>query len=290
MIALNCGTCPICSGTESSPFLRRGRQLLICHSCRHVFWEQFPSVQELGAYYASSYTQHHSQEAIQSAARNYYRSHLEELLTIAGRRASDTAVLDYGCSIPVLLAEAQALGFRDALGVDYAEESKAWGSKRGVSVISPGELAAIHDESIDIARFSHTLEHSIDPCAVLKSVVTKLRPGGLIYITQPNFPVFRCAPLDRDLSDTVYPEHLHFFSPLSLAELVRRCGLSIRRLLSVQNEDAVVAKYRGALDLDYAKLRLAEYATAGDGYFSELCNYPYYAGENSVLYALRPGA
>lgn len=36
--------------------------------------------------------------------------------------------------------------------------------------------------------------------------------------------------------------------------------------------------YGDALDPDYTRVRLSEYATAGDRYFPELCNYPYYAG------------
>jgi hypothetical protein len=122
--------------------------------------------------------------------------------------------------------------------------------------------------------------------AVLRSLTPKVRSGGLIYITQPNFPVFRPRRSNHDLLDTVYPEHLHFFSALSLIEMVSRLSLCVIRFFSHQKEAEVVSKYREMIDLDYARERLAAYASRGDVNFPDYANYPYYAGENSVLHAL----
>jgi len=126
----------------------------------------------------------------------------------------------------------------------------------------------------------------VSPLDVLRSLIPKVRRGGLIYVTQPNFPVFRPQRSDHDLLDTVYPEHLHFFSALSLIEMVSRLNLFVIRFFSHQKDAEVVAKYREAMDLDYARERLAAYASKGDAAFPDYSNYPYYAGENSVLHAL----
>ncbi len=283
--------CPICQCLETTDFYPKdGRMLLICRNCRHVWWRNIPSDEELARYYLAQYTQHHSQETIQNDAREYYRNHLAELLSIVGKRPEETCILDYGCSIPVLPHEAVKLSFRGVVGIDYATESKECGREWGVNILLPSELGAVPDAYFDIARFSHTIEHSTDPAAVLRRVLPKMRPRGLIYITQPNFPVFRFAPSDRDLKDTVYPEHLHFFSPLSLAELARRLKLEIVKLFSHQNEAEVIRKYESSLDIEYAGGRLREYASKGDPAFPVYANYPYYVGENSVLHARVPGA
>ncbi len=284
-------SCPICQSFENTEFYQKeGRTLLICRNCRHVWWRNLPSEEETSRYYLEQYTSGHGQETIQNDNREYYRNHLAELLSIIHKPAEETCILDYGCSIPILPHEAVKLSFRGVVGVDYAAESKEFGREWGVTVLSPSELTAVPDRYFDIARFSHTIEHSIDPAALLQSVLPKMRPGGLIYITQPNFPVFRFAPSGKDLKDTVYPEHLHFFSPLSLAELTRRLGLSVTKLFSHQNEAEVIRQCEGALDIDYARDRLKEYASKGDAVFPTYANYPYYAGENSVLHARVPGA
>jgi hypothetical protein len=239
----------------------------------------------LTPYYRDHYTGLHAQHDLQQQAVKYYRNHLQELLSAVSRLPAETSLLDYGCSIPVLGRQANELSFREVYGVDWAEEARTLGRDWGVSVLSPNEVRTIPDRSIDIARFSHTIEHSIDPCGLIRQVLPKLRRGALIYITQPNFPVFRAAPSPHDLLDTVYPEHLHFFSALSLIEMASRLNLRVERFFSHQNEAAVVSKFSDLLDLDYARERLAAYASKGDPHFPEYANFPYYAGENSVLYA-----
>ena len=245
-----------------------------------------PSETEISGYYRTHYTQAHSQETIQAQAREYYRNHLFELAAIVDKKPQEATLMDYGCSIPVLGHEAVKLSFKGILGVDWADEAKECGRAWGVEVISPSELGSVPDRSIDIVRLSHTIEHSIDPLGLLRSLLPKMRPGGLIYITQPNFPVFRPQRSAHDLPDTVYPEHLHFFSALSLIEMVSRLNLRVIRFFSHQNEAEVVSKFREMLDTDYARERLRAYASKGDVNFPEYANYPYYAGENSVLHAL----
>lgn len=278
--------CPVCESCSSSEFFNKdGRLLLICRHCRHIWWSELPKEAELVDYYRTQYSGCHSQETIQAQAREYYRNHAWELAAAVGRRPSDTTIMDYGCSIPVLGHEAVKLSFKSVIGVDWAEEAKTYGRDWGVKVLFPSELTTVPDRSVDVVRFSHTIEHSIDPLALLRSILPKMRPGGLIYVTQPNFPVFRAEPSAYDLLDTVFPEHLHFFSALSLLEMAARLNLSVTRFFSHQNEAAVIEKYETILDLEYARERLADYAAKGDRFFPEYANFPYYAGENSVLYA-----
>ncbi len=248
----------------------------------------FPCEDELRSYYRRQYTEAHDQGGIQSAAREYYAGHLRDLITLIGKNPGDTRICDYGCSIPVLLVEARRIGFCDAIGVDYCEQTRQYGARNGVRVLLPDEVDSVPDGYLDVARFSHTLEHSARPATVLASTLRKVRAGGLVYITQPSFPVFEFAPSPRDLKDSVYPEHLHFFSPISLVEMVSRLGLEIHQFFTHQNEQAVVSAHRDHLDVEYAKKRLASYKGKGERTAHALGNYPYYAGENSVLYAFKP--
>ena len=280
-------TCPICESGENTEFFTKGdRSLLICRDCRHIWWRDLPGESEVAAYYRAQYTKAHSQESLQEQAREYYRNHVQEMARILKRRPSQTTLLDYGCSIPVLGHEAVKLKFKRVLGVDWADEARESGRAWGVEVLSPPELGSVPDRSIDIARFSHTIEHSISPLELLRTVLPKLRLGGLVYITQPNFPVFLPRRSPHDLRDTVYPEHLHFFSALSLIELVSRLNVDVIRFFSHQKDAEVAAKFREMLDLDYARDHLQAYASRGDCAFPQYANFPFYAGENSVLYAL----
>ncbi len=280
--------CPICGSSGLREFFRKGeRILLICRDCRHVWWDLFPPEEELRSYYSRQYTEAHGQQGIQAGAREYYAGHLRDLLTLIGKTAAETRICDYGCSIPVLLLEAKRIGFSEALGVDYCERTKQYGAENGVRVLLPDEAESLPDGCLDILRFSHTLEHSASPAGVLAATLRKVRRGGLVYITQPSFPVFGFAPSPRDLKDSVYPEHLHFFSPISLVELASRGGLAVHQFFTHHNEEAVVSAHQDHLDIEYAKERLTPYRGKGESAPHALGNYPYYAGENSVLYAFK---
>lgn len=279
--------CPICADSRTRPFFEKsGRVLLQCVACRHIFWDLVPDAAQLAAYYAKSYTAEKSQRSLQEQNRQYYRGHLKELLALAGEKNSrNVSLIDYGCSVPVLLEEAAQMGFGRAIGVDYAVEE----AHGGMEMITPEQVETLRDQSIDIVRFSHTLEHIPDPVAVLERVFTKLRRGGLLYVTQPSFPVFRADAAGFDLKDSVYPEHLHFFSPISLAAMVRKAGFRINRLFTHQGEKEIYEQTRDKLlDLEYARSKMADLKSKGDAAFPEFDNYPYYCGENSVLHAVRP--
>ncbi|HUQ91790.1 MAG TPA: class I SAM-dependent methyltransferase [Bryobacteraceae bacterium] len=276
--------CPVCDDAGSAEFgTKEGRKLRICEKCRHIRWEVFPTADDLAAYYREQYTLRHAQARIQDDARSYYSGHAAHLFQLAARPAAQVVIIDYGCSFPVFLEEAKKLGVRRAIGVDYSTQIPR---DTGVEIVSPGDLKDIPQGIVDIVRFSHTLEHTVDPVCTLKQMTGMLRKGGLVYITQPNFPVMAIAGNEVELKDSVYPEHLHFFSPLSLAALAVRCGLRIHQIFSHQNEQGVLEKYEGRLDLDYSRKNMAPYAQHGDPAYA-MGSYPQYAGENSVLYAYK---
>jgi len=259
--------------------------LLICADCRHIWWTETPTPEYLADYYQKQYTRTHQQDTIQAEARQYYRGHAADLLQRLKAKAADSAILDYGCSYPVFLQEAKRSGYRRAIGIDYAEETFA-SATDGIELLRPDQLDRLAPASIDIARFSHTLEHLVDPVTVLREVVSRVRPGGMVYITQPSFPVFFSDKPPAELKDSVYPEHLHFFSPISVAILATRCGLTIDTLFTHTNEEKRIPEYSGLLDEAYSASAMAKYSRNGDAHFP-LGTYPRYLGENSSLYARR---
>ena len=270
--------CPICA-FPTRPFNATNvdRPMCICTACRHIYFSDVPTPEELGTYY-SSYTDRCHQADIQESNAVYYRRHLDELRRITNLDAP--AILDYGCSIPYLLREAASAG-SDTLGVDVSEEARVWGAEHGVRIVPPEGLDDVV-ETFDVIRFSHVLEHMIDPVSTLQRCMRNLGMGGIVYITQPNFPGFR---LDTrvEVDDAVWPSHLHFFSPLSLLKLAERCGLTPFRLFTHGDLSRRSRAYCNSIDLDLMSSRaLRRYEEAS---FGSLCNAPWFLGANSVLLA-----
>jgi hypothetical protein len=278
--------CCICwDANQRVFFTKEQRRLVICRQCRHIYWDRMPDIAELAAYYERRYTASHHQAELQEGARDYYKAHAAELAAWTQRAPSDLRLVDYGCSLPVFCEQAAVSGVKEAIGVDYADEVRQDGRRRGIRVLHPCEIDALDDRSVDILRFSHTLEHTVDPVQVIAELLPKLADQALVYITQPSFPVFRYGPSELDLKDSVYPGHLQFFSPISLTVLAERLSLHVLQVFAHQAEEDVMAKYGPILDLDYARERMSPYCDLGHPYLHQFANYPYYAGENSGLYA-----
>jgi 2-polyprenyl-3-methyl-5-hydroxy-6-metoxy-1,4-benzoquinol methylase len=281
--------CPICEHRETGTVhVVGGRDLLICCACRHVFWREMPTDAQLHAYYDREYTAAHNQLAQQEANTEYYRNHVEELAGLIRRPKEALLFGDVGCSYPIFLLQAAAAGVSLALGVDWSPEAQDYGLRRGVPVMRPDQFTAqVPDGALDLLRYSHTLEHLIDPVATLEAHLLKLVPGGLLYVTQPCIPVLRLGASPAPPHDAAWPNHLHFFSALSMLTLMQRVGVEVDRFFTVTDETAAQSRYGDALDLDYARATLVSLADKGEASRGPLNNFPFFAGQNLAVYARR---
>jgi 2-polyprenyl-3-methyl-5-hydroxy-6-metoxy-1,4-benzoquinol methylase len=281
--------CPICRCDIYTNFYHKEHNdLIICKVCRHVYWREIPSEELLSTYYSLKYAPEHNQIELQKSNISYYQAHMQELVVMSKNSPENSSILDYGSSHPFLLIEAKSMGFSNVIGVEWDEEASKYGVTNGINMINPNELSqSIKDNSLDIVRFSHVLEHLIDPVIIMESINKKLKKGGLIYITQPNFPVFAFEESKRDLLDSVWPEHLHFFSPISLVKLVEGSGYNIIKYFTHQNTAQSLERYSENIDILYAIDKIKNQRETGDLFFGRNANYPVYSGENSVMFAVK---
>lgn len=282
--------CPICRHAHLAVLhVVSGRDLLICEACRHVFWRDMPGNDELRVFYAGSYTAEHDQITQQEQNTAYYRAHVAELAGLVSRPTKDLTFVDVGCSYPVFLAQAAEAGVRGVLGVDWSPEARDYGLRHGVDVIRPDEVEVrVPDRSVDVLRYSHTLEHLIDPVGVLAQHLPKLAPGGVLYVTQPCIPVLRFAESPAPPHDAVWPTHLHFFSPLSMLTLMRQFGLEVERFFTVTDEELARERYGVAPAVEDARETLVSLEGKGDPSRGSLNNFPFFTGQNLAIYARRP--
>ena len=154
-------------------------------------------------------------------------------------------------------------------------------------MVTPTEfMRRIDDASLDVLRYSHVLEHLPDPLGALQEHTKKLKPGGLLYITQPNFPVFHAVRTDIDLPDSVWPAHLHFFNPLSLLVMLGRINMDVFRFLTQGEARKGMRSYGNRIDFLTAADRLEwiKEITVDYGMFT---GWPFYVGINSGCFATK---
>ena len=133
---------------------------------------------------------------------------------------SEDTVLDFGCGTGEILS---SLPCRRRIGIEVNEPSRAAAEANGVEVHS--DFSAVADASIDVVITHHALEHTSQPFAIVSAMLRVLKAGGTLVAVVPCEPGHR-----RSFRRWHEQADLHLFSwnPLSLGNLVKSCGFTVR--------------------------------------------------------------
>ena len=187
-----------------------------CPACGHAQLERFPDDVELAEAYGEAESEDYvEEEAGQRATARIALARIE-------RHVGRGALLDLGCWVGFLLAEARDRGWR-TLGVEPSEFASRYARERlGLEVIRDGLLDAdVGAGAWDAVVLGDVIEHLPDPAGALDRIASLLRPGGVVYMALPNAG----SAVARALGPrwwSVIPTHVQYFSRPSLFTLLRR--------------------------------------------------------------------
>lgn len=191
-------TCPLCGspgGRAAFPFATRfnGRQFayLGCEGCACVYVDPVPDAETFCRMYAKAqYHDTHYADADQAMYLDSARM-LRELLPPGAR------VLDYGCGTGAFLEALRAVDLVP-VGVEFDHDAAQAASRRSRSEVQTVDAFwSGPSTSFDAVHLGDVLEHLPDPAAVLRQLLTRLRPGGVLFAEGPlevnPSPVYWCA-------------------------------------------------------------------------------------------------
>lgn len=165
-----------------------------------------------------------------------------------------------------LLQHYQALGI-PVLGIEPAANIAAEANKRGIPTRcaffgreEAGRLAT--DGQCDVFHANNVLAHVADLNGFVAGIKTILKPGGIASI---EFPYLRDL-IEKVEFDTIYHEHLCYFSATAVGRLLARHGLvlaDIERIPIHGGSLRIFAAHAGTLQSDAVKDLLAQEAALG---------------------------
>src|SRR5690606_29998263 len=91
---------------------------------------------------------------------------------------------------------------------------------------APLSTARLPAGSFDVVVYTEVIEHINQPLEELGAIRKALSPGGLLYVTTPNFNSVSRRVLGAKWNVVVYPEHLCYYTPRTLLDLASRVGLT----------------------------------------------------------------
>jgi 2-polyprenyl-3-methyl-5-hydroxy-6-metoxy-1,4-benzoquinol methylase len=145
-------------------------------------------------------------------------------------------MLDIGCDMGFMLEAAKADGFKELHGIEPVPAARCIAQTIEGAIITDKffeatDYAANH---FDLITLIHVLDHLYDPRIVLQRALKTLRPGGIVVAVVHNvrsllglilgerFPVFNLY-------------HHYFFNKDTLAELFRRQGFEVVKVVATRN-------------------------------------------------------
>lgn len=164
------------------------------------------------------------------------------------QRFSPARVVEFGCNDGTLLGALEERGVR-AIGVDLSENITEMGRRQGRDIITGAFAPDLVDdlrarvETADVVTGSNVFAHNADPGPILRTADEILAPDGVLCLEL----MYAGDLLNQLQWDTLYHEHLTFYSLATLATLLRRHGYEVI-------EAHRVAMHGGSLRIAAARL------------------------------------
>jgi 2-polyprenyl-3-methyl-5-hydroxy-6-metoxy-1,4-benzoquinol methylase len=210
--------CPTCSSSEIKELTQYQEDFLVqCKNCTFVFSWKIPSVEELTQHY-NKYNRNRYYSPI---TIKRYHTLLDQFETY--RKTNN--IVDIGCGGGVFLIEAKKRGW-NVYGTEYTPEGIEFCAQKGIRMHQGLNLANYEkpENFFDVITSLEVIEHMPYAKEEVANYYQLLRPGGIVYITTPNFNSISRSLAKDKWNILEYPEHLSYYTKKTLTYLFKSVG------------------------------------------------------------------
>jgi SAM-dependent methyltransferase len=213
--------CGVCGSRERLRMMEfRGFSYHTCASCSHVYVA--PRVRGELLLDMASRLEHEDDD---NEFLDIQKIFAEPICHLIRLRAPGSRLLDLGFGRGHILRLARAYGF-EVYGMDTSSRLVQQLSPEFGNRLAHGTLGidAIPWDYFDVVVMSHVIEHLSDPGGVLRDVLAKLSPGGVLYAAVPDIGSLQFRVFGK-YWDAINPMvHMQYFNEASLSRLLRESG------------------------------------------------------------------
>ena len=115
------------------------------------------------------------------------------------------------------------------VGLDIEEADCAELRRRGYNVVAGDACSTRLEREFDVVVAGEIIEHVENPGVMIRNLAAHLRPGGKLVLTTPHsfFALHMVESLFCDPRRRWNPQHVAWYEPFTLTNMVERCGLQV---------------------------------------------------------------
>lgn len=219
--ALEDAACEVCGTRERKRIMElRGFTFHTCTNCTHVYVA--PRVRLDLLLDVASQLEHTDDDNEFLEIQKIFAEPICHLIRL---RAPGNRLLDLGFGRGHIMHLARAYGF-EVYGMDSSSHLVEQLRPQFGMRLSHGTLGTdpIPWESFDVIIMSHVVEHVTDPGRILREVMQKLSPGGVLYVAVPDIESLQFRIFGK-YWDAINPMvHMQYFNEASMSRLLRDSG------------------------------------------------------------------
>ena len=222
--------CPSCESKEIKFFTRKNNyDIFCCKLCKLIFVWPLPknTVNTYsgnyfkGASNGFGYVDYEQDKSVMISTFNRCLEKIEKVLPDKGN------LLDVGAATGYFIKIAENRGW-NAEGLEISQYAVDQARKQNLNV-RQGTLsvADYQPEAFDLVTLWDVIEHLSNPKSDILTVYNILKRGGVIAINTPDTSSFFAKLTGKYWHLLVPPEHLIYFNPQNLGDLLKRSGFKV---------------------------------------------------------------
>ena len=252
--------CPACDTNEPDfAFEKFDMTFVRCAACQTMYVNPRPTPEILDDYYSNStyytfWNDYVFPASEQTRREKIFRPRAERTAAICHRLGvATTTFLEVGAGFGTFCEELQSKNmFKKIIAIEPTPSLAETCRQRGIETIQePIERVSPDRYKMDVVASFEVIEHLFSPADFIRRCYRLLAPGGLLILTCPNVKGFDIQVLGN-ISDSIDPEHLNYFHPESLSDLVTRNGFQVEEVSTPGKLDAELVRNKhlsGLFDL-----------------------------------------
>lgn len=231
-VATDCVACgqsqwvPFLSSCDFTGAVQGTFDYVRCCGCGVIRMDPLPDEATVASWYPHDYPCHRGASSLTRRIQSWLRR--KEARRIARYAKATGNLLEIGCGIGEFLNILSCSGW-SVVGIEPNRDAVEMGRQTfGLDIrqgtLRPGLFGAAQ---FDCVVMQQVLEHVASPSSLLEEIRWILRPGGLLFVSTPNFDSLDRAVFGHHWHGYEIPRHVFVYGATNLTALLQRHGFEI---------------------------------------------------------------